>query len=119
MLSAWTGVGFSGLATARIWQPAAFLLAQRMLRKLKENIFPQIGRQVRAIVRDDNSVVAGQRQMAGPIVKIKRSLKWLEAADALAIQSDMEIALCEKAVIQFLNFQIVTKRLFDADDVVV
>ena len=36
----------------RCWQAATLRLTQRMLRKLEENIFPHIGRQVHAIVGD-------------------------------------------------------------------
>ena len=43
-------LAFLCLATWRLWQAAAIRFTQRMLRKLEENIFPHIGRQVHAIV---------------------------------------------------------------------
>jgi len=40
-----------------------------MLRKLKENIFPQMGRQVHAIIVDGHSFLAFQCQQTGPILQ--------------------------------------------------
>ena len=99
--------GVSCLANGRFWQTAAFRLAQRMLRKLQENIFPHIRRQVHAIVHHGGAFLALQRQVAGPVVQRQVLLERLEAADALAFQVQMQTALHQQAVVQLLDLQIV------------
>ena len=46
-----------------------------MLRKLKQNIFPHIGRQVHAIVHHRHLFLAFQGQMAGPIVQFQLDIR--------------------------------------------
>ena len=57
-----------------------------MPRKLKENIFPDIRRQVHAIVNWNHAILPFQWQVAGPAVEFEAVLEGFEAADTLAFQ---------------------------------
>ena len=81
--------GFFRLANGRFRQAPAFGVTQRMLRKLKENIFPHIGRQVHDIVNYGRRFLALERQMEGPGRQIQARFEGFEASDTLAVQGKM------------------------------
>ena len=57
--------------------------------------------------------------MAGPVFQFEVILERLEAADALAFKDQMQTALHEQGVFQFLNLQIMVQRVADLNDLVV
>src|SRR5581483_10547331 len=110
--------GGLGLASGRLSQPAALALAQRMLRQLQQNIIPQGGRQVHAVIDDGDRVFALQRQMGGPARQFQEVLEWFETPDALAAQGQAESALDQQAVFELLDFEVIPQRVRKLDDIV-
>jgi hypothetical protein len=90
-----------------------------MSRKLEENIFPHIRRQVYAVVYHDGAILAVQRQVTGPVVQSQVILERLETPNALAFQDQMQMALDEQAVFQHLDLQLVLQRAADLNDLIV
>jgi hypothetical protein len=90
-----------------------------MSRKLEENIFPNIRRQVHAVVNHDGAILAVQGQVAGPVFQRQVILERLEAPDALAFQDQMQTALDEQAIFQLLDLQLVLQGVADLDDLIV
>jgi hypothetical protein len=89
-----------------------------MLWKRKKDIFPQERRQVHAVIVNGNSVLALERQMAGPMVKLEAVREWFKTANALAIEGQVQVTLKQQAVIHPLHFQLVIHRLGDPDHLV-
>ena len=90
-----------------------------MSRKLQQNIFPHIRRQVYAVVNHIDGILPLQRKVAGPVVQFELILERFEATDALAIQDQMQTALHQQAVLQLLDLQFMLQRMTDLNDLVV
>ena len=74
-----------------------------MSRKLKQNILPHVRRQVHAIVGYLDAILALQGQMASPVAEFEVMLEGFEAADALALQNQVQAALHEHVIFQLLD----------------
>jgi hypothetical protein len=90
-----------------------------MLRKLEQNIFPDCGRQVHAIVDYWNSFFTLQRQMSRPWRQFQFVCEPLQTTYALTIKSEAQTSAHQEAVVESLNFQVVIQRLAKPDYVVV
>ena len=89
-----------------------------MLRKLKENIFPDRGRQVHAIIYHRHLFLPFQGQMAGPIVQFQAGIE--TASDTEHIRNsrrNAQAALNQKALFQLLDLQIVIQRFVEHESV--
>ena len=86
-----------------------------MPRKLEENIFADIGRQVHAIADDGRGIFSFQRQVTYPVPDHQRVLKRLEAAHALAIERQPQLAPKQQALVEVLRLDIIAQRLRHSD----
>ncbi len=59
-----------------------------------------------------------QGQVASPMFQFQVILKGLKAADTLAFEDQMQMALEEQAVFEFLDFQIMLQRVADLNHLV-
>jgi hypothetical protein len=107
--------GVPSLANGRYWQTATFRVAQRMLRKLEQNIFPKAWRQVDAVANNAGRIFALEGQMGGPFVKGKDESERLEAADTIALQGQLQLALNQQSAFELLDLQLVLERLAEPD----
>ena len=87
-----------------------------MLRKPKENIFTQVGRQVHAIIAYSGLFLTFQRHMTRPIVQFQPVFKRFQASGALAIERDRQAADHEDAVLYLLRLQFVMQRFCGPDE---
>ena len=85
-----------------------------MPRKLQENIFPHIGRQVHAIIDHGHALLALQRQMAGPRVQFQVIWKGLRHRTHWHSSFNRRRALHQQAFSDFLHFQVVMQRVRQA-----
>jgi hypothetical protein len=113
-----TAIGVLALTNGRDWQTAAFRIAQRMLRKLQKNIFPDVWGQVHAIINDAHRILTFQGQMGGPWVQREGKAEWFEAPDAGALQVQVQPALREEPPFEFLDLELVVERPVQLDDLV-
>ena len=112
--------GFTRLADVGFLQSAAIRLAQRMLRKLKENIFPHKRRQVHAIV------LHGHLFLASPSGKcsvqsdqIPARIQRLSGSGRTRIPTSAAASPAPaRRHPAFLNLQVVMQRLLGADQLV-
>jgi hypothetical protein len=86
-----------------------------MLRKLEQNIFPEVGRQVHAIIVYRGGILPFEGEVDRPILEGERERELLQAADALAIQVQIKSSLNENPALEFLGHEVIFKGLGDLD----
>src|SRR5580765_1146603 len=101
------------------FQTAASGLAQRMLRKLKESIFPQKRRQVHVIARNARRFLTRERDEARVFGQFQFVFKGFQTSHALAIERQLHPSAHQEALVELLHFQSVMQRLVGADHVIV
>ena len=86
--------------------------------KLEQNIFPDVRRQVHAVVDHINLILTLKRQMTGPVGEFHGTLERLQATHTLTLEDQEQTTLHQQTVLQLLDLQIMLKRMADADDLV-
>src|SRR3954470_2527287 len=99
----------------RTWQAFALRFAQRMLRKRKDDIFTDVGRQVNRVIHHLSLILAFHGQVGSPIIERKLLTERLKTPDAFTFQIQAQAALDENSIIEFLDLQIVEERLMRMD----
>lgn len=89
-----------------------------MLRKLQENIFPDVGGQVDNIVGDRSGVFALEGDMGLEIRQIDRAGKGFKAAYAMALERKSKTPLDQQPTLKLLHLKIILQWLFESNDLV-
>jgi hypothetical protein len=89
-----------------------------MLRKSEQNIVPDWTRQVDAIIVYRHGFFTLQRQVTGPCRELKLILKRPEATHALALESQVKLALKEHTTVKFFDLDGVIQRVMKVNDLI-